>query len=264
MATSLQVPDGKETSSIPSPPVAFLDNCAQIKVSLSIFQLELCQEYLVHLLSVSGQFRVTITNPHRAWFRHILDSLTLAPLISIPNARILDVGSGPGLPGIPLAIALPNAHMVLNERRGKVALWLETTCKTLLLTNCSVAVGRVQELMKDPAHINAYDVVVVRRLAPMADLLTWTHPLLRDGGKLIAMKGKQAAEELKAAQEVLDALGWETPQIHHMFEGTENAATLVECVKGDPTLREERTNPKSAPSGQEGCFSTMQTSLADT
>ena len=185
---------------------------------------------------VNRQFRVTITDPERAWFRHILDSLTLVPFIARhpcpPSGplRVVDIGSGPGLPGLPIAIAMPDVDVTLNERRGKAAEWLAETSRALGLPNVDVVVGRVQD-MDVPKYRGHFDVVVVRRLASLAELLQYTFPILRPGGRLIAMKGKKAEAELLEAQPTVHAQKWGTTAVHETFAGTENAATIVECVK---------------------------------
>mmetsp|Transcript_147628 Transcript_147628/g.258120 ORF Transcript_147628/g.258120 Transcript_147628/m.258120 type:complete len:181 (-) Transcript_147628:172-714(-) len=150
--------------------------------------------------------------------------------------RVLDIGSGPGLPGIPIAIGMPHVHMYLNERRGKTAEWLDGACRSLGLPNTTVVAGRVQE-MDIAKYRNYFDAAVCRRLSgrgtggTLTDLMEYAFPLLKNGGRLVAMKGKKADTEVLDAQPLIHEQGWTGVQVHYTFCGTENAAAIVECVK---------------------------------
>ena len=237
--------EGVESSSsclVSLPPPLFYELCGQNGTEQSNDQIALHKKYLELLVAFNGQFRVTITDAERAWFRHINDSLMLVPFIDKQRSeaggmlRVLDIGSGPGLPGIPIAIGMPHAHMHLNERRGKTAEWLDGACRSLGLPNTVVVVGRVQE-MDTAKYRDYFDAAVCRRLSgrgtggALTDLMEYAFPLLKKGGRLVAMKGKKADTEVLDAQPLIHEQGWTGVQVHHTFPGTENAAAIVECVK---------------------------------
>src|SRR5262249_42996662 len=136
----------------------------------------------------------------RLWERHLLNSAVIAPLIP-SGARMVDLGSGAGLPGIPLAIVRPSLDVTLLESMARRVEWLEYVTATLGL-DVTVVRGRAEE----PAsmrRVGGADVVVARAVAPLAKLCEWSLPLLGDGGSLIAMKGSSAADEVARDREAV-------------------------------------------------------------
>ena len=116
---------------------------------------------------------------------HIADSLVGLEVDAVREAgRIVDLGSGAGLPGLVLAIARPEAEVVLVESVGKKCAWLERTVEALGLENVRVACARAEELEEAP-----FDVVTARALAALPVLCEYAAPLLREGGSLVAWKG---------------------------------------------------------------------------
>jgi 16S rRNA (guanine527-N7)-methyltransferase len=145
-------------------------------------------------LSTAGIERGLI-GPHEAgriWERHLLNSVAIAPLIPL-GARVVDLGSGAGLPGIPLAIARPDLAVVLLEPMQRRVSFLNDCLATLELPGVVVHHGRAEAGIPTPA-----DVVVVRAVASLEKLLRLSVPLLIDNGTLLALKGAAAADELKA------------------------------------------------------------------
>jgi 16S rRNA (guanine527-N7)-methyltransferase len=133
----------------------------------------------------------------RVWQRHIDNSLALSTLIP-GDAVVVDVGSGAGLPGIPLALARPDLRVTLLEPMLRRTTFLSGVIEELdLEPRVSVVRGRAEE------HRERYDVVVARALAPLDRLLGWCLPLLRAKGILLALKGRSAADELPAAEPIL-------------------------------------------------------------
>ncbi len=127
----------------------------------------------------------------RIWDRHILNSLALADLIPV-GATVVDVGSGAGLPGIPLAIARPDLSVTLLEPLLRRTTFLEPVVRELGLGD---RVRVVRARAED--HHEQYDVVTARALAPLDRLIRWCRPLLKDGGTLLALKGRSAEDEIQ-------------------------------------------------------------------
>jgi 16S rRNA (guanine527-N7)-methyltransferase len=131
---------------------------------------------------------------------HIADSVVGLEVPAVKEAtRIVDLGSGAGLPGLVLAIARPEAQVVLVESVGKKCAWLERTVEVLGLENVRVACARAEELEEEP-----FDVVTARALAALPVLCEYAAPMLREGGALVAWKGavdaREDADGLHAAQ----------------------------------------------------------------
>ena len=133
----------------------------------------------------------------RLWERHLLNSAAIASLVPA-GARVVDVGSGAGLPGIPLALARPDLTVTLLEPLARRVAFLTECVDRLGLERVTVVRGRAEE---GPVRreLGGADVVTARAVAPLDKLAGWCLPLLRSGGLLLAMKGSTAAEELAAA-----------------------------------------------------------------
>ncbi|MET8761826.1 16S rRNA (guanine(527)-N(7))-methyltransferase RsmG [Lentzea sp. NPDC004782] len=130
----------------------------------------------------------------KIWDRHVLNSAVVERVIE-PNARVADVGSGAGLPGVPLAIARPDLRVTLLEPMARRIAWLEEVKDRLSLDNVTVLRGRAEE---GPvrAQLKNCDVVTARAVAPLEKLAKWCLPLLKGGGRMVALKGERAQEEL--------------------------------------------------------------------
>lgn len=156
-------------------------------------------EQYVRLLAIEGTVRGLIgpREVPRLWDRHLLNSVALAPLVPA-GARVVDVGSGAGLPGIPLALARPDLTVTLLEPLARRVTFLDECVDALRLANVTVVRGRAEE---GPVvrSLGGADVVTARAVAPLEKLAGWCLPLLRPGGQLLALKGSSAAEELAAA-----------------------------------------------------------------
>lgn len=138
----------------------------------------------------------------RIWDRHILNSAVLAELIA-GGSTVADVGSGAGLPGIPVAIARPDLHMVLIEPLLRRSEFLVQAVAELGLDRVSVLRARAEEV----GHGMTFDVVIARAVAPMDRLAAWTLPLLRPGGRLLALKGASVSQELEESAASLVRMG---------------------------------------------------------
>jgi 16S rRNA (guanine527-N7)-methyltransferase len=145
----------------------------------------------------------------RIWSRHVINSGLLAELVP-DGTKVVDVGSGAGLPGIPMAIAQPNAHFTLVEPMERRSSWLEEVIKDLGLGNVAVVRARAEEVTESD-----FDFATARAVAALDKLLRLLTPLIRfsEHRTIIAMKGSKAPEEIAAAAKKLDFLGFNSPEI---------------------------------------------------
>ncbi len=139
--------------------------------------------------------------------RHILHALAALKYITLPpKARCIDIGTGGGLPGIPLAIARPDVHMLLVEAVAKKARLVALFAAHTGLPHLQVKRARIEELATDPAYQRAFDCAFARAVAPLPRLLQWACPLLKPTGMLVAYKGGDIAGELNAASTLFPTL----------------------------------------------------------
>jgi len=156
----------------------------------------------------------TVTAPHEAVDVHVADSLVAHELDVVRSARMIaDIGAGAGFPGVPLAVALPDAEVHLVESVAHRCAWLRSLLARAGVRNASVQCTRAEAW---PEGVGRHDLVLARALAPQPVVLEYAAPLLRVGGSLIDWRGVRApAQEAKAAL-AADLLGLSRPAIHRV------------------------------------------------
>lgn len=173
-------------------------------------RLEDAERYVAHLAS-SGIVRGLIgpREVPRLWSRHVLNCAVVQE--QVPEAaRVADVGSGAGLPGLCLALARPDLQLTLIEPLERRVLWLDEVVADLGLRNVRVLRSRAEQARLEVGEV---DVVTARAVSALVGLLDITLPLLRGSGELLALKGRTAAEEIRAAQKKLDRHGVRSTEI---------------------------------------------------
>ncbi len=160
-------------------------------------------KFLTYLLEVNKNMNLTaITNKEEMIEKHIYDSLLISKAFDFKNKTISDVGSGGGFPGIPLAMLYPTSHFVLVDSTQKKVNYLNDVIKYLNLTNVEAKCARVEELNEK----EKYDVVIARALAELRIYLELVTSLVKVKGSIIALKGKNANEELNKADNAIKLL----------------------------------------------------------
>lgn len=192
---------------------ALMEGAAALGLTLDSGQVERFAHYRTLLLDWNSRFNLTaITDPEEVVTRHFLDSLTCAPLLppsvaSAATPRLLDVGTGAGFPGLPLAIALPAWDVTLLEATGKKVRFLETVIGELGLTNAHALAGRAEEVAHKPAYRAHFDAVTARAVASLPTLLEYCAPFARVGGLMILPKKGNLADEVAAGERAATFLG---------------------------------------------------------
>ena len=213
--------EGVDAGRAPAPPPA-----AEIVFGAHI---RTAQRY-AHLLATGGAERGLIgpREVERIWERHLLNCAVVAEVIP-PGAVVVDVGSGAGLPGLPLALARPDLRITLLDSMARRVAWL-----TEVVGELELPVQVVRGRAEDAAvrwELRGCDVVTARAVAPLGRLAGWTLPLLRPGGLLVALKGETAADEVANERATVHGYGGRAIRLHDCGSGIVEPLTRVVLVE---------------------------------
>jgi 16S rRNA (guanine527-N7)-methyltransferase len=171
-------------------------------------QLDALKHYYTLTMIWNDRINLTaITKSETFAIRNIADSLMLIPAGLAQDARIIDVGTGAGLPGIPLKIMLPSLHLTLLDSHAKKLSFVDAVCTELNLSGVSLISARAEELAKHPEHREHYDAAISRAVAAMPMLCELCLPFVHPDGIFYAMKTQASALELQSAESAAARLG---------------------------------------------------------
>ncbi len=199
-------------------------------------RLALAERY-ADLLATTGVVRGLIgpRETDRLWSRHLLNSAVLEE--QVPHgAQVADVGSGAGLPGIPLAIARPDLRVTLVEPLLRRATFLQEVVDELGLAGVTVLRSRGEDLHGAEQVAPGFDVVTSRAVSSLSQLVEWCMPLVAPRGAMVALKGAQVADELPAAAKTLRSWGCAAPVVLELGTGrVEETTHAVRVAWSDPS-----------------------------
>lgn len=171
--------------------------------------LEKFRIYMEGILEWNEKVNLTsISDPESFVQKHYVDSLLCTPYKEFRKAEsIIDVGTGGGFPGIPLALAAPDKEFVLMDSLNKRIKIIKELCRRAEIHNVTAIHARAEELARDKAHRQKYDLCVSRAVANIATLSEYCLPFIKRGGYFLAYKGPDTEEELKAGRKAIGLLG---------------------------------------------------------
>ncbi|MDE0889474.1 MAG: 16S rRNA (guanine(527)-N(7))-methyltransferase RsmG [Phycisphaerales bacterium] len=200
-------------STFATPPDTFLAATSAVGIDFETEDLARIGRFLDLLYEANARMNLTgIRDPAEVWSRHVLDSLTLLPWVLEmrekigENTRLIDVGSGGGLPGMILACVQPDLAITLLETTGKKARFLAETAEALGLKRVYVANDRAETMGRDPAQRESYHLVTARAVGPLNVLAEYTVPLAHPDGLILVIKGAKAEAEIAEAKQALHKL----------------------------------------------------------
>jgi len=183
-----------------------LSNAKKVNISLTDNQIKMFFDYMNLLIEWNEKMNLTaITEPKEIIVKHFIDSLLIANYID-DNSKIIDVGTGAGFPGIPLKIFKDDINLTLLDSLNKRTIFLNEVVNKLGLKNVEIVHGRAEDFAQDNKYREKYDYAVSRAVAPLNILLEYLVPYTKVSGKVIAMKGSNADEEVKNAENALKIL----------------------------------------------------------
>jgi 16S rRNA (guanine527-N7)-methyltransferase len=207
--------------------MTLLTALAEMAITIDSTQEERLLHFLDELLRWNQSINLTaITDRDEALVKHLVDALTLIPLLR-GDEILLDMGSGGGLPGLPLKMVLPGLNLTSVDAVAKKISFQKHVIRSFALTGAVARHGRLEELGREASLTGHFDLVVARAFASLADCVRFARPFLKAGGRLIAMKGPEGAKEVLAAESIITQAGFSVQQIMHL---------ALPCGNGERTL----------------------------
>ena len=191
-----------------------LDSTAEERFALFARMLE----------ETNREFNLTRIPPESYGTLHFLDSLALLKFQSLSEkTQVIDVGTGAGFPGLPLAIVSPQVRFVMLDTTRKRLAFIDKVIEQLALKNVTTIHARAEDLAKTLQHRNAYDLVLSRAVAPLSRLLGWTAPFAKLHGNIVAYKSRDLDNEIAEAQSEMTRLNISLQRIEEIVLPAEEA-----------------------------------------
>ena len=188
------------------------------------------EEFTALMLERNQVMNLTaITEPKDVASLHLLDSLALIQVSGLEAETVVDVGAGAGFPGMPLAIARPGLHVTLLDSLGKRVDFLREACKTLHLNNTECIHARAEEFAGERRE--TFDVSVSRAVAAMPVLCELCLPLVKVGGRMLAMKSSHTEEEIDHAKAAIKILGGQIEWVRDYTIPTTDVVHRAVCIR---------------------------------
>ena len=231
---------------MPIPKDILKQGAFELGIDLSPKQLDQFELFADLLVEWNNKFNLTrITDPQEIVTKHFLDSLTCFKATQFPdNAQVIDVGTGPGIPGIPLKIVRSDISLVLLDSVRKKLTFLEEVVHQLELTSVETVHARAEDAGHDPKLREKHDVVIARALGKLPSLVELCLPLAKVRGVVLAMKGPEVAEELESAKRAIALLGGKIERVvEPSLPGTDAGRSIVVLKKIRPTIAKYPRKP---------------------
>lgn len=195
------------------------------------------REYMVGILGWNEKINLTgITDEDQFILKHFIDSLLIYNMKEYDEAHtVIDMGTGGGFPGIPLAIMSEDKKFVLTDSLNKRLKVIDELTSQIGITNVITCHGRAEDLGRSQDHREKYDMCVSRAVASLPTLCEYCLPFVKVGGFFLAYKGPDCQDEIKAAEKAITVLGGELVKINDVdFEGFEHKILVIKKIKSTP------------------------------
>lgn len=188
--------------------IEFVNGLEELDIDLNEIQIEQFMDYYKLLVEKNKVMNLTsITEFNDVIRKHFLDSLSIVKVCRISNQKIIDIGTGAGLPGIPLKIAFPNIDIFLMDSLNKRIRFLDEVIDKLQLNKITTIHGRAEDYGRDLSYRESFDICTSRAVANLSTLSEYCIPFVKVGGNFIPYKSGNSAEEISLAERAIGLLG---------------------------------------------------------
>ena len=215
----------------------FLKNAEELGISIDERILSSLDLYYKNLIEWNAVMNLTaITEEKDVYEKHFLDSLTITKIVSRETLNqgctLLDMGTGAGFPGLPIAIVFPNVKVILMDSLNKRIKFLEDTVQKLGLTNVTCIHARAEELAKNKNYREKQDICCSRAVANLATLSEYCLPFVKKGGYFVSYKTEQVQSEIEQSRKAIKVLGGDHVEtVFFTLPGTDYQRSLVKIEK---------------------------------
>ena len=232
-----------------------VDGAKQLGIDLSDRQVEQFMRYKELLQEWNEKMNLTaITEDREVMTKHFLDCMTINKALDMKNQKtVIDIGTGAGFPGLVIKIAFPHLEVTLVDALKKRLNFLEVVIEELELTGIKCIHSRAEDLGKNKAYREGFDICASRAVANLAVLSEYTLPFVKVGGYLIALKGQKLDEELEQGQKAIEILGGKLEEVVHTgvpFTDLDHKIAKIKKVKPTATKYPRKAGePTKSPLG---------------
>lgn len=207
---------------------------SRIGIEISGDKAKAFDRFAEMLLEWNEKMNLTaITEPNDVAIKHFTDSLTVLPIFpENEKASVIDIGSGAGFPGIPLAIMSRNIRFTLLDSLNKRITFLDAVAKEIGLDNVTAVHGRAEQLSRESNYREQFDFAIARAVANLSALCEYALPFVKVGGYFIAMKGREIEDEISDAMDAIKLLSGELKSIQHIElpDGSERNIIMIKKI----------------------------------
>lgn len=227
--------------------------CSQLNIAIDEATASKFREFKELVLAWNEKVNLTsITEEEDFIKKHFIGSVLCAGFDELTHAKtVIDIGTGAGFPGVPLALLFPEKQFLLMDSTGKKITILGAITKKLELPNIKLIHARAEDLAHDKEHREAYDLCVSRAVANLATLSEYGLPFVKTGGSLVSYKGPDTDEEVKAAEKAVKVLGGDFAGIKKVKPGgfdLDHSFVIIKKIKETPEKYPRRAGiPAKAP-----------------
>lgn len=208
-----------------------INSAKQLNIDIDSQQMEQFKIYTDYLLEYNKHTNLTsITEPSTVAIKHFLDSLLLSKFLKNSKISLIDIGTGAGFPGMPIKIFYPEINLTLVDSLNKRINFLNTLSQKLNI-EVNIFHKRAEELSRNKAYRDSFDVAVSRAVASLNILLEYCMPFVKVNGIFVAMKGPSVEDEVKAAKNAVKALGGQIEKIEKLELPDGNGSRSIVIVK---------------------------------